>query len=502
MGKNPGAKFLLGNQAWWKAAFSAAALLALAIGLHAERSTPAGPAENDTYDLVIVNGRVMDPESGLDALRSLGISGGKIRAISSQALHGKTTVDAKGLVVAPGFIDLHQHGQDAENYAAKAADGVTTALELEVGVADVDRWYAERDGKALINYGASAGHIPVRMVVMHDPGGLLPSGEAAHRVATEAELEEIKALLEKALKRGALSVGLGPAYTEAATNQEIVEVFRVAAKYRASCHVHIRATLTQVDGNFSGFEEVMAAAAITGAPLHVVHIQSTSGPNLTQELQMIAEARSRGLDVTTEAYPYTMGMTSIQAAMFDHREDGPDTFFSSLLWPATGEHLTRESFLRYRKQGGMVIVPSNTLENVHAAIVSPLTMIASDGFLANGQGHPRTAGTYSLVLGRYVREEKSLDLMTALRKMTLMPAQRLEAHAPVFKDKGRIRIGADADITIFDPNRIIDKATYEKPLQYSEGIQFVLVNGVLVVNDGRLVDGVFPGRGARAPILQ
>src|SRR4029077_11963631 len=123
----------------------------------------------------------------------------------------------------------------------------------------------------------------------------------------------------------------------------------------------------------------------------------------------------------------------------------------------------KESFLEYRKHGGMVIVPGNTPENVHAAVVSPLTMIASDGYLAKGQGHPRTAGTYALVLGRYVREEHALDLMTALRKMTLMPAQRLEKRAPVFKDKGRIRVGADADITVFDPAPVIDKATLDHP---------------------------------------
>lgn len=158
--------------------------------------------------------------------------------------------------------------------------------------------------------------------------------------------------------------------------------------------------------------------------------------------------------------------------------------------------------MRYRKEGGMVIVPGNSLENVRAATVSPLTMIASDGYVANGHGHPRTSGTYALVLGRYVREEKALDLMTALKKMTLMPAQRLEKRAPMFEDKGRIRVGADADITVFDANRVIDRATYEKPLEHSEGIQFVLVNGVPVVKDGQLVDGVYPGRGARAPITQ
>ncbi len=483
---------------WWKWAAPVVLLTATVV------ITAGSGASNgkETYDLVIANGRVMDPESGLDAVRNMGIRGGKIAVISTGPLEGKQTMEARGLVVAPGFIDLHQHGQDAENYAVKAADGVTTALELEVGVADVDRWYEEREGKALINYGASVGHIAVRMAVMHDPGGLLPSGDAAHRVATTVEREEISGLLEKGLKRGALSLGLGPAYTEAATNQEILDVFRLAAKYHASCHVHIRASGPTIEGNFSGFEEVIAAAAITGAPLHIVHIQSTGGPNVTQELQMITDAHSRGMDVTTESYPYTMGMTSIQAAMFDHKEEEPATYYASLLWPATGEHLTKESFLEYRKQGGMVIVPGNTPENVHAAVASPLTMIASDGFLSKGQGHPRTAGTYALVLGRYVREEKALDLMTALKKMTLMPAQRLEKRAPMFKEKGRIRVGADADITVFDANRVIDKATYEKPARYSEGIQFVLVNGVPVVKHGQLVDGVFPGRAARAPILR
>jgi N-acyl-D-aspartate/D-glutamate deacylase len=409
-----------------KLVIAATALLLLSFGVGAKKNSPA---VTETYDVVIANGRAMDPESGLDAVSNVGIRGGKIAAISTGPLKGKQPIEARGLVVGPGFIDLHQHGQDAENYAAKAADGVTTALELEVGVADLDPWYGEREGKALINYGASVGHIPVRMAVMHDPGTFLPSGDAAHRVATTAEVKAISALLEKGLKRGALAVGLGPAYTEAATNQEIREVFRVAANYRASCHVHIRGSGSPMEGNFSGFEEV------------------------------IADARARGMDVTTESYPYTMGMTSIQAAMFDHKEEEAETYFASLLWPATGEHLTKESFPRYRKQGGMVILPSNTQENVHAAVAIPLTMIASDGYLAKGQGHPRTAGTFALVLGRYVREEQALDLMMALKKMTLMPAQRLEKRAPMFKEKGRIRVGADADITVFDPWLVIDRAT-------------------------------------------
>jgi N-acyl-D-aspartate/D-glutamate deacylase len=477
------------------------AILVAAIFLLGSMAVAAPMCAQDNYDVVIINGRVMDPESGLDAVRNVGILAGKVRAISTGPLVGKVKIDAKNLVVAPGFIDLHQHGQDAQNDKVKAADGVTTSLELEVGVADVDSWYAAREKNALINFGASIGHIPVRMAVMHDPGSFLPSGDAAHRPATAAELEQIQAGIEKGLHRGALAVGLGPAYTAAATNWEIFEVFQIAARYGASVHVHIRGSTPAEEGNLTGFQEVLSNAAATGAPLHIVHIQSSGGANLIHELDMIRGARARGLDVTTEAYPYDHGMTALQSALFDNKEDAPDSYFPSLLWPDTGEHLTRESFLRYRKTSGLVIFPATTPEMVRAAIADPLTMIASDGILIAGKGHPRTVGTYARVLGEYVRQEKALSLMGALRKMTLMPAQRLEKHAPVFRDKGRIRIGADADITVFDPEKVIDKATYEQPLQYSEGIQFVFVNGMLVVKDGKLVDGVFPGLPARAPIV-
>jgi N-acyl-D-aspartate/D-glutamate deacylase len=482
-----------------KLSTNARAILVAAIFLLGSTEVGAPIRAQGNYDVVIVNGRVMDPESGLDAMRSVGILAGKIRAISTGRLVGKTEIDAKNLVVAPGFIDLHQHGQDAENDRVKAADGVTTSLELELGVADVDSWYDARGKNALINFGASVGHIRVRMAVMHDPGAFVPSGDAAHRPATAAELEQIQAGIQKGLRSGALAVGLGPEYTPAATSWEILEVFQIAARYGASIHTHIRANTPVEDGNLTGFQEVLADAAATGAPLHVCHIQSTGGPNVIHELDMIRGARARGLDVTTEAYPYEYGATRIESALFDNLENQPDSVFASLLWPATGEHLTRESFLRYRKSGGAVITPATTPEMVRAAIADPLTMIASDGRVVNG--HPRTAGTYARVLGEYVRQEKVLSLMDALRKMTLMPAQRLEKHAPVFRDKGRIRIGADADITVFDPAKVIDKATYEEPLQYSEGIYFVFVNGTLVVKDGKLVEGVFPGRAARAPMV-
>jgi len=147
----------------------------------------------------------------------------------------------------------------------------------------------------------------------------------------------------------------------------------------------------------------------------------------------------------------------------------------------------------------MVAVFSMTEEIVETAVASPLTMIASDGILNNGKGHPRTAGTYTRVLGRYVRERGALSLLDALRKMTLMPAQRLERRVPSMKNKGRLRVDADADLVLFDPSRVIDKSTYEAPAQYAEGMRYVFVNGVMIVKNGELQTGVNPGRPVRAP---
>jgi N-acyl-D-aspartate/D-glutamate deacylase len=215
-------------------------------------------------------------------------------------------------------------------------------------------------------------------------------------------------------------------------------------------------------------------------------------------------AQKNGFDVTMECYPYTAGSTQLESAIFDPGwQERQGITYKDIQWSKTGERLTAETFEKYRKEGGIVVIFSIPEGAVRAALANPMVMVASDGVPLSGpKVHPRGQATYSRVLGHYVREEKILDLMTALRKMTLMPAQRLEKRAPVFKNKGRIRVGADADITIFDPAKIIDKATFEEPLQYSEGISYVFANGVAVLKAGTLVEGVFPGKAVRAPITQ
>jgi len=452
----------------------------------------AMPLVAQQYDVVLANGRVMDPASNLDAVRYVGIAGGKIAAISATPLRGREVVDVKGLVVAPGFIDIHQHRINPENFAFKARDGVTSALEMEVGVSPVPPWYAEREGHSLINFGASVGHIPALMTAMHDTGTFLPHDAAAERVPTPAEHQQALQLLRRGLADGAMGIGMGIAYVKE-TRAQILDVFRLAAETHATIFVHMRNSGPVEPGAIDSLQEVLADAAATGASLHVVHVTSTCLAETPVCLQMIAGARKHGMDVTTEAYPYTAGMTDLASAIFDAGWQNRlgHISYGDLQWAATGERLTADSFARYRKQGGMVAIHGIPEEVARMAMADPTVIVASDGILDNGKGHPRAAGTFARVLGRYVREQHAVSLMTALNKMTAMPAARLG-----LKDRGRLAVGANADITVFDPARVIDRATFDKPAQYSEGIPYVLVNGTFVVKEGKL-QSVTPGRGIR-----
>jgi hypothetical protein len=465
----------------------------LAIRLRVVAISPQNPADG-VYDRVILGGHVVDPESGLDAVRNIGILNARIAVITTEAVRGRDAIDARGLAVAPGFIDLHDHGQTPETYRFRSLDGVTTTLELELGTSDVAGWYGERSGGQIINYGVSVGHIKVRMSVMRDPGTFMPVRDGAYRVASPEQIGEIAGLLETGLREGAICIGAGFPYTPAATREELLVVFRIAATTETPVHLHITPGV-------AGLAEALALAAETNAPLQVVHVNSSSLTETPVMLGMIGDARAQGHDVTAEAYPYAAGMTEIQSATIqDAYRDATDARLAELEWPRTGERLNRESFARYAAIGGPIVVHTNTEQMVAAAITNPLTMIASDAYWQNGTGHPRTTGTYSRVLGRYVRENHCLSLMDAIRKMTLMPAQRLEARVPAMRQKGRLRVGADADITIFDAATVMDRSTYREPSLSPVGIQHVIVNGVSVVANARAVEGVAPGKPVRAPI--
>jgi N-acyl-D-aspartate/D-glutamate deacylase len=455
-------------------------------------------ASAQTYDVVILGGRVVDPESGLDALRNVGIADGKIARISTDSLAGKRVLDAKGLVVSPGFIDLHQHAQDQKSGRLKAFDGVTTALEMEIGVPDVAAFLKEKAARSFINYGTTASHGAARALAFGTPVRpqeiLPPTGPATDNPATEEQLEKIQARLERELSAGALGIGMGIQYTPGATRLEVIRMFRLAAQERVPVFTHVRSFGRLEPGSsIEAVSEVIAAAAITGASLQIVHINSSCLKDGLECLAMVAGARARGLDVTTEAYPYTAGMTEINSALFNPGwREKLGVGYDALQLPDTGERLTKERFeaLHALPEARPVLLFINTESMVDTVIAHPLVMIASDGEL----GHPRDAGTYSRILGHYVRELKSITLMDAIRKMSLMPAQRLEKATAAARRKGRLQEGADADVIVFDPNTVADRATYRAPTEPSQGMRFVLVGGTLLIDGGKLVANTYPGK--------
>jgi dihydroorotase len=467
-----------------------AASVAASLALVEERASAA-----DRFDIVIAGGRVLDPETGLDAVRNIGIRHGTIHAVTDRAITGRTVLDARGLAVTPGFIDVLAHGMDLENNRYQAHDGVTTVLALEGETADIDGWYAAHRGKMILNYGASVGHGSIRRKVV----GKTKAEDSEYRGATDDEIRQMKQIARAQLKKGAVAFGFGLEYTPGTSHFELLEMFRVAAEHKVPCHVHTRfGTVTEPDNNIAAVEEVLAASASTGAPLHIVHIPSMALGLTPKVLQLVGDAQKHGMDVTACCYPYPAFGTGISSAVFDdgwQQRFGID--YGDLQWAATGERLTAETFAKYRKQGGFVVAYAIPESAVKAAVASPVTMIGSDGGLSHGKGHPRSAGTYARVLGRYVREQKALSLMDAVRKMTIMPARRTERHTPAMERKGRIRVGADADISVFDPWTVIDKATFDKPSAHSVGFRHVLVNGVPVLRDGSLVEGAMPGRPVR-----
>lgn len=485
-----------------------------------ETSPELASEPTDVYDLVLTGGRVMDPESGLDGIRNVAIQDGRIALVSEASVAAEQSVNVEGMVVSPGFIDLHTHAWTDLGQQFQVRDGVTTALELESGAFPVNDYATFEPiaiaDRARINYGASMGHAWARwrLTQPDDPaasfGAVIASairdgnavsmdGPAFTQPLTDEQIISLEDLLNEGLDEGGLGIGVLLDYmSDAVSDRELTLLFKVAAQRQAPIFIHIR---RGVAGDTAGLREVINLAESTGAAVHVCHLQASAMQNVSEFLSLIRSARERGVRITTESFPYNAGSTSISAAVFSRNwQEIFAITYEDVEWAATGERFTEAMWHEYREKfpGGLVIHHYNKEAWTKIATEAPDVIVAADGgpiLSLDQKVAPFGVGTYARVLGRYTKGRGgNLTLMQALAKMTILPAQVLGPYVPAMQRKGRIEVGADADITIFDPATIIDHATFQEPFKASSGIAHVLVGGQFVIRNAELQEGVYPGK--------
>lgn len=489
------------------------------------------------YDLVLSNGRVIDPESNLDAVRNVGIKSRQIAAVSTAVLDGQVVVDASGLVVAPGFIDWHAHGQNTLADRVQAFDGVTTSLELEAGMLPIDRWYHLQAGKRVLNYGAASSWGIARIATLEDiPLPTEPSAAAIfanfrlkkwpNDIASPEQVEKIVNLIEQGLEEGGLGIGVVPGYAPGSGYKELLAVHILAAKYKVPTYSHVR---SEGDADplsaAQAYGEVLSFAAATGANAHICHLNSTSFRDLPLAVSMIHRALEQGLNVTVEAYPYGAASTAIGAKFLD-----PENLFRvGMTYESVeyqGKRLKESSYKELRSTNpGAIVVPHfyelpRDEKLLDMAVLFPGGIIASDAMpwmsITTGKeidpnawplpddafSHPRSAGTFTRFLAHYVRDRELISWPDAIAKTSYLPAKLLEETVSQMKSKGRLQVGMDADVVVFDPATVQDRATYERPNKTSVGIRYLLVNGMFVIQNGELDTSVFPGQPVRRAVAR
>jgi dihydroorotase/N-acyl-D-amino-acid deacylase len=554
-------------------------IFVVALGLAGSATAPVAPS--DSFDVVITGGRIVDGTGAPWFAADVGIRGDRIVAIGDlKGVTAKTRIDATGLVVAPGFIDLL--GQSEFNVlvdnraASKITQGVTTEVTGEgTSIAPMnDRLFADQadgyrhfgvamDWHTLGDYFKRLDertHPALNLASFVGAGGLRTYVIGKdERPATPGELSRMQGLVAAAMEDGALGVSSSLQYMpdRFASTDELVALASVAAHYGGVYFTHMR---SEAGGLTAALDEVFAIAERAKIPAEIWHLKTAYKPNwgrMPEVLARIEAARARGLDITANQYPYTRAANGLDACLpMWVREGGTEKMIARLRTPADRERIKREmddpaspgwenqwygsggrdgimlsSVLdpALRKYEGMTLTaigrqmdkdPRDAVmdlviadransevvtsimreDDVMAALKNPLVSIctdsgakAEDGPLSESKSHPRAFGTFARILGHYVRDEKVLRLEEAVRKMTSQPATRVH-----LQDRGILRPGMAADVTVFDPVTIRDVATFENPMHYSVGVRYVLVNGRPVVSDGKIT-GERPGRALKGP---
>jgi N-acyl-D-glutamate deacylase len=488
------------------------------------------------YDIVIRGGRVMDPETMRDEVADVAVVGDRVVSIGPNLESGDREIDAKGLVVAPGFVDIHAHGQSVTADRMQAFDGVTTALELEVGALPVGTWYdSQAKAGRVLNYGASAAWIFARKAVMigldldgtAHLGSLMAAGTDDMRwsldVASEEQLERILALMRQGLDEGGLGIGIPNGYAPGAGVIEVTRICEIAKACDTPTYTHIPfSSRTDPKSTIESYIRLIGYAGATGAHMHICHFNSGSLLDAEHAAALVQKAQAHGLPITTEAYPYGTGSTFIGAGYFADPEffTRMGTTYNTVQLVSTKrrfESLEDIAAVRDKDPALQILWHFLDIEEnpAHRALLDisvlfPGGAIASDalpwnlpdGSVYTGRewplgpdksSHPRSSGTFTRFLRHWVRERNAIPLMDAIAKCTLIPARIIEGCAPQLQRKGRLQEGLDADIVVFDPQTVAERATFEQMHLPAEGMVHVLVNGQSVISDGVLDTTAAPG---------
>ena len=454
----------------------------------------AMPTLAQDHDLVINNGRVIDPETLFDEIASVGIKDGRIAEISKKPLKGAKTIDATGQIVAPGFIDTHFHFQMPIGYSLGLRDGLTSSMDFEMGCAGsyMADWYKAREGVTQANYGCAVSHEFARAMFIDgsDDADYLINGPVAALTtraktgwsATRPTLEQGNAILEeidKGLQAGAPGIGSTVGYMrEGVSSREMYEIQKVGARYGRPTGAHTRYTLGTDTTENNGAQELIANAVALGAPAIVLHFNN-DGWRLAH--QMIIELQEQGHNIWGEVYPYAAGSTTINASFLEP-ESWIDVFGrryeDTMLDPVTGEYYTLETYKATvaSEPTRPIVIFKQPVENEPKWLTLKGVTMASDAVAATpydapwdypmdqlGGSHPRTAGARgkTIRLGR----ENNIPMMQLMSIMSYNAAKHLgDTGLKFMQERGRIQTGMVADIVVFDPELFTDNSTYERAL--------------------------------------
>jgi N-acyl-D-glutamate deacylase len=491
--------------------------------------------------LVISGGRVVDPASGMDAVGDVAVLDGKIAAVGTGLGGAERVIDAAGLVVAPGFIDLHAHGQSIPADRMQAFDGVTTALDLEAGVLPVASWYRRQavQGRVL-NYGASTNWAFARIGAMtgsNEESSLEAFGRAmrdrrwVENVASETEVGGILNRLENGLNEGGIGIGILNAYAPGAGVQELTAVCQLAKAHEVPTFTHV-AYMSRIDPESAAeaYIRLIGYAGATGAHMHICHFNSSSKTDIERCVVLVAKAQEQGLPITVEAYPYGTGSTVLAAAFFSDPEfvERNGTGYDSVQRVTDGRRFhDREELLAAQADEPSTMVLWHILDienNAHHRDLLDLSVLypggaiasdampwslSSDGSVYTGDAwplpddatsHPRSAGCFTRFIREWVRERNTVSLMEGIRKCSLIPAEILAPSTPAMAAKGRLQPGADADVVVFDFATLTDRAEFSAMNRPSEGVRHLLVSGQKLIADGVLDVAARPGQPVRRPV--